>query len=145
MTDRICPEARAALMRAVRSKDTAPELMVRRMAHRLGSRFRLHRKDLPGTPDLVFPRLRLCIFVNGCFWHRHANCRLTTLPKSNVAFWQEKFTRNVERDAKSNEELRLLGWRVESIWQCETRDPATLEARLRVILQVRPGAPRSRG
>lgn len=134
MTDRISPEARSALMRAVRGKDTAPEMVVRKMAHRLGARFRLYRKDLPGTPDLVFPSRRLCVFVNGCFWHRHERCRLATTPSSNATFWQNKFARNKERDAEKCEQLRLAGWRVEIIWQCETRDLEALERRLRKIL-----------
>ncbi len=121
-------------MRAVRGKDTAPELAVRRTAHRLGARFRLYRKDLPGTPDLVFPSRRLCIFVNGCFWHRHAGCRLATTPSSNVTFWQDKFARNVKRDSEKAEQLRQAGWRVETIWQCETRDLAALERLLQQIL-----------
>ena len=118
----------------MRGKDTTPELAVRRTAHRLGARFRLYRKDLPGTPDLVFPSRRLCVLVNGCFWHRHAGCRLATMPSSNVAFWQDKFARNVKRDAEKAEQLQQAGWRVEKIWQCETRDLATLERRLQQIL-----------
>ena len=121
-------------MRAVRGKNTVPELVVRKMVHRLGVRFRLHRKNLSGTPDLVFASRRLCIFVNGCFWHRHEGCHLTTTPRSNVAFWEGKFARNVKRDAEQAEQLRRAGWRVETIWQCETRDPTTLERRLREIL-----------
>ncbi|MBV6813271.1 very short patch repair endonuclease [Xanthomonas axonopodis pv. poinsettiicola] len=134
MIDRISPEARSALMRAVRGKNTTPELIVRRMAHRLGARFRLYRKDLPGTPDLVFPSRRLCIFVNGCFWHRHEGCRLATTPSSNVNFWQEKFARNMQRDEEKARQLKLAGWKVETIWQCETRNPKRLEDRLRKIL-----------
>lgn len=121
-------------MRAVRGKNTTPELVVRRMAHRLGTRFRLYRKDLPGTPDLVFPSRQLCIFINGCFWHRHEGCRLATTPSSNVAFWQAKFAGNVKRDEEKTALLRQAGWRVETIWQCETRNPAALEKRLRGIL-----------
>ncbi|WP_228729656.1 MULTISPECIES: very short patch repair endonuclease [Xanthomonas] len=121
-------------MRAVRGKNTTPELIVRRMAHRLGARFRLYRKDLPGTPDLVFPSRRLCIFVNGCFWHRHEGCRLATTPSSNVNFWQEKFARNMQRDEEKARQLKLAGWKVETIWQCETRNPKRLEDRLRKIL-----------
>ena len=134
MTDKIPPQARSALMRAVRGKDTTPELVVRKMAHRLGTRFRLYRKDLPGTPDLVFSSRRLCIFVNGCFWHRHQDCRLATTPSSNVGFWLDKFTRNVKRDAEKAEQLRKAGWDVVTIWQCETRDLVSLEKRLREIL-----------
>lgn len=121
-------------MRSVRQKDTAPEMVVRNIAHAIGARYRLHRKDLPGSPDLVFPRRHLCIFVHGCFWHRHPNCRLATTPGSNVEFWREKFARNVERDARKENELRVAGWRVEIVWECETRDLRKLEERLRLLL-----------
>lgn len=121
-------------MRSVRQKDTAPEMVVRRIAHAIGARYRLHRKDLPGRPDLVFPRRRLCIFVHGCFWHRHQGCRLASMPKSNVEFWREKFAHNVERDARKTQELKAEGWSVEIVWECETREPAKLEKRLRSLL-----------
>jgi DNA mismatch endonuclease (patch repair protein) len=113
-------------MAKVRSKDTKPELMVRKTAHRLGYRFRLHRMDLPGTPDLVFPRHRLAVFVHGCFWHRHPNCRRATMPTTNVAKWAEKFERNGLRDARSIAELEAIGWSVLVIWECETRSEKTV-------------------
>src|SRR3546814_14135142 len=122
-------ERRSALMRSVRQKKSLPEMVVRRIAHAIGARYRLHRKDLPGRPDLVFPRRSLCIFVHGCFWHRHRGCRLASTPTSNIEFWQEKFVRNVERDARKEGELRAMGWRVEIIWECETREPVRLERR----------------
>lgn len=106
-------------MQSVSSKDTGPELIVRSAAHRLGLRFRLHRKDLPGKPDLVFPRYRIALFVHGCFWHRHKGCRKASMPKSNRAFWSLKFDRNISRDRKNVLDLRRLGWRVVVIWQCE--------------------------
>jgi len=121
-------------MRSIRQKGTAPEMVVRRIAHAIGARYRLHHKDLPGRPDLVFPSRRLCIFVHGCFWHRHPGCRLASSPGSNVEFWQEKFARNVERDARKENELRAAGWRVEIVWECETRDPVLLKERLRALL-----------
>lgn len=121
-------------MRSVRQKDTAPEMVVRRIIHAIGARYRLHRKDLPGSPDLVFPRRHLCIFVHGCFWHRHTCCRLASTPGSNVDFWQEKFARNVERDIRKENELRAAGWDVEVVWECETRNPMKLEGRLRALL-----------
>lgn len=134
MPETISTERRSAIMRSVRQKGTAPEMVVRRIAHAIGTRYRLHRKDLPGRPDIVFPSRRLCIFVHGCFWHRHPGCRLASSPSSNTEFWQEKFARNVERDARKENELRAAGWRVEIVWECETRDPAKLKERLRALL-----------
>jgi DNA mismatch endonuclease, patch repair protein len=125
---------RSALMARVRGKDTKPELVVRRIAHSLGYRFRLHTRALPGTPDLVFPRLRSIIFVHGCFWHRHLNCRRTTDPKTRVSYWQTKFRENVERDRRKRRELKALGWRVLTIWECQTLDTSKLERRLRNFL-----------
>ena len=130
MTDIVDSQRRSELMAGVRGRDTAPELAVRRIAHRMGLRFRLHRNDLPGRPDLVFPKHRLAVFVHGCFWHRHEGCRYASTPKSRAAFWTEKFAANVERDARQEAALRTLGWRVLVIWQCETRDEAAVERRL---------------
>ncbi|MCM8731574.1 very short patch repair endonuclease [Hephaestia sp. GCM10023244] len=132
--DKISPERRSENMRRIGRKDTAPEMVVRRTAHSLGLRYRLHRKDLPGTPDLVFPRQRLAIFVHGCFWHRHTGCRNCTTPSTRQEFWIAKFAANVERDARSERELCELGWQVEVIWECETRDRQALAGRLRSIL-----------
>lgn len=134
MPETISTERRSAIMRSVRQKGTAPEMVVRRIAYAIGTRYRLHRKDLPGRPDIVFPSRRLCIFVHGCFWHRHLGCRLASSPTSNREFWQEKFARNVERDARKENELRAAGWRVEIVWECETREPAKLKERLRALL-----------
>ena len=122
MIDIVDGNRRSEMMAGIRGRDTAPELVVRRVAHRLGLRFRLQRKDLPGRPDLVFPRYRLAVFVHGCFWHRHGECRYAYTPKSRIAFWTEKFARNVARDQRTREALRDLGWRVLVIWECETRD-----------------------
>lgn len=121
MVDRLTPERRSWLMGRVRQKDTKPEMVVRRLAHALGYRFRLHRRDLPGRPDLVFPRRRKIVFVHGCFWHRHG-CRKTTTPKSNAEFWLAKFERNVERDRAAIKALEGSGWHVKTIWECETKD-----------------------
>ena len=121
-------------MRSVRQRDTSPEMAVRRAAHRMGARYRIHEKKLPGSPDLVFPSRKLCLFVHGCFWHRHDGCKLASLPSSNQPFWKEKFVRNVERDARKTAELRALGWRVEVIWECETRKADLLELRLSAML-----------
>ena len=126
--------ARSALMRRVRGKDTTPERAVRGAAHALGYRFRLHRRNLPGTPDLTFPRLRKVIFVHGCFWHRHAGCSRTTTPKTRAAYWHEKFQQNVERDQRNVAALRALGWEVLVVWECETFDRTALVATLSRLL-----------
>jgi len=134
MTDIVDSRRRSELMANIRGRDTAPELAVRRIAHRMGLRFRLHRNDLPGRPDLVFPKHRLAVFVHGCFWHRHEGCRHASTPKSRTDFWTEKFAANVERDARQEAALRALGWRVLVIWQCETRDEATVERKLSELI-----------
>ena len=121
-------------MSRIRGKDTKPEMMVRRIAHAMGLRFRLHRRDLPGCPDLVFPKYKTVIFVHGCFWHRHDGCRKATMPKSNIQFWESKFVRNVSRDQFSTAQLRDLGWTTEVIWECEAKDPKGVEDRLRALL-----------
>jgi DNA mismatch endonuclease, patch repair protein len=109
-------------MAAIGSKDTKPELLVRSWIHRQGLRFRLHRRDLPGTPDLVFPMYKTALFVNGCFWHRHARCRYATMPATNRTFWQGKFRANIARDRRSVLDLRRTGWHVLIIWECELND-----------------------
>lgn len=131
--DRVAPEQRSQMMRAVRSANTVPEMRVRRLAHRLGFRFRLHGRKLPGTPDLVFPRLRLVIFVHGCFWHQHDGCSKTTIPASNVDFWTAKLGKNQTRDERVRRHLEELGWKVEVIWECQTKD-RNLEERLKALL-----------
>ena len=127
-------------MRRVRAKNTTPELAVRRAAHRLGYRFRLYRRDLPGTPDLTFPRLRRAILVHGCFWHRHAGCRRTTTPKTRTTYWRRKFEQNVERDRRNMAALRALGWDVLVVWECETFDRTQLLSALARFLGQVPGA-----
>jgi DNA mismatch endonuclease (patch repair protein) len=139
MTDQLSPEHRSWNMSRIRSRDTSPERAVRSLLHRLGYRFRLHRKDLPGTPDIVLPRMRVAIFVHGCFWHRHHGCKLAYTPKSNVSFWTGKFEGNVQRDAKKKFLLKSVGWRVFTVWECETKTPGKLRSRLRRRLKsVRP-------
>lgn len=135
--DRLTPERRSWLMSRVASKNSVAEMRVRQAAHAVGLRFRLHRRDLPGTPDLVFPRHRIILFVHGCFWHRHPGCRMATTPKSHVQFWQEKFERNVERDRSNMLELKALGWHPKVIWECETKKPDVLAKLLRKIFQQR--------
>lgn len=122
--------ARSAVMRAVRSRDTKPEMTVRRAAHALGLRFRLHRKDLPGSPDLVFPSRKTAVFVHGCFWHGHDCARGARLPKTNADYWRAKIARNVARDARARGELEALGWRALTIWECELKDAQALAERL---------------
>jgi len=117
-------------MSRVRSKDTSPEMRVRRVAHALGLRFRLHREDLPGQPDLAFPRHCVVIFVHGCFWHQHPGCKKASVPKSRHEFWQAKFDANVRRDVWTVEELRRRGWRVETLWECETKNDLEIRAKL---------------
>jgi DNA mismatch endonuclease (patch repair protein) len=113
-------------MSRIRSKDTGPELVVRSCVHRLGYRFRLHYRGLPGSPDLVLPRLRVIVFVHGCFWHRHAGCRLSYRPKSRVRFWSDKFEANVARDRRIATALHRAGWQVLIVWECQTRDEQRL-------------------
>ena len=133
MTDRLSPERRSWLMSRVRNKHTSTELRVRRVAHSLGLRYRLHRHDLPGSPDLVFPKHNIALFVHGCFWHRHPGCPRTTTPKTNLHFWQSKFLKNVERDRRTAAQLAASGWRVAIIWECQTRDGELLGRCIRGI------------
>ena len=135
MTDIMDSKRRSKLMAGIRGRDTAPEIAVRRIAHRMGLRFRLHRKDLPGRPDLVFPRHRLVVFVHGCFWHRHERCRYASTPKSRIAFWMEKFAANVARDACQEAALRALGWRILVVLECETRHKAADERKLAEVIR----------
>ena len=130
MIDIVDSRRRSELMAGIRGYDTAPELAVRRIAHRMGLRFRLHRRDLPGRPDLAFPKHRLAVFVHGCFWHRHEGCRYAYTPKSRVAFWMKKFAGNVARDRRQEAALRALGWRVLVIWECEVRNEDDVARRL---------------
>ena len=133
VVDRLSIERRSWLMSRVSAKNTSAEMRVRSLAHRRGLRFRIHRRNLPGTPDLVFPSRRLTVFVHGCFWHRHPGCSKASLPKSRVDFWTSKFDRNVERDQENVNALTALGWRTEVIWECETKVPEVLSGRLEKI------------
>ena len=127
MADIVDSRKRSEMMSGIQGRDTAPEIIVRRIAHRLGFRFRLYRKDLPGRPDLVFPRYRTVVFVHGCFWHRHLGCQYAYTPKTRVKFWAGKFSQNVARDRRNEEALARLGWRVLVIWECETRNMEYVE------------------
>jgi len=133
MTDSVSKEVRSKMMSGIRGKNTKPELQVRSILHKMGYRFRLHRKDLPGTPDIVLPRFRTVIFVHGCFWHRHEGCKFACTPKSRIEFWEEKFSRNMERDRRKILQLQQAGWNVEIIWECETTDMVTLGRRLDLL------------
>lgn len=115
------PMTRSQMMRAVHSEDTKPELLVRKELFRAGFRYRLHRRDLPGSPDLFLLKYGVAIFVNGCFWHQHG-CKFTTRPKSNSEFWNEKFTNNTVRDIKTNWKLSLQGIRVATVWECSVKN-----------------------
>jgi DNA mismatch endonuclease (patch repair protein) len=132
--DTIKAEERSALMSRIRSKNTKPELVVRSLLHRLGYRFRLHRRDLPGSPDIVLPRHKKIVLVQGCFWHGH-NCRLASKPKSNVGYWSEKILKNKARDERNIRALQVAGWNVIELWECEVRKFDGLERRLLDFLQ----------
>jgi DNA mismatch endonuclease (patch repair protein) len=127
------PEQRRRIMQAVGTKNTGPEMKVRRILHALGLRFRLHRKDLPGKPDIVLPRHRKVIFVHGCFWHAHG-CAKGQPPKSRSDYWLPKLARNVERDRTKKEHLESLGWKVLVVWQCEIKETEQLTARLQAFV-----------
>ena len=135
MTDIFDPEKRTEIMSRIRGRDTKPELIVRRIAHGLGFRFRLHREDLPGCPDIVFPRHRAVIVVHGCFWHRHPGCKHASSPKTRERYWQDKFKANVVRDRRNETGLHDLGRKVMVIWECETRDPDAVAARIESFLR----------
>ncbi len=138
MPDQFSQVERSRVMRAVKSADTTPELIVRRLVHALGYRFRLHRRDLPGRPDIVLPRLGKAIFVHGCFWHRHACEAGQSTPATRVDYWQAKFDRNVARDRRTLRQLRHAGWSVLVVWECQTRvaKRAALTARVERFLST---------
>ena len=135
--DKLRPERRSWNMSRIRSRDTKPEKLVRSLLHRMGCRFRLHRKDLPGKPDIVLPKYQTAILVHGCYWHRHPDCRFAYTPKSNRQFWENKFQENIARDARQVQHLTALGWRALIIWECETRNPEVLAERLRRELPIK--------
>lgn len=130
--------ARSANMARIGAKDTKPELIVRRLLHSLGYRYRLHRRDLPGTPDICFPSRKKVIFVHGCFWHRHDGCKRTTTPKTRTSFWENKFQQNVVRDRENLESLSDLEWEAIVVWECETDDLEELAPRLVAFLREDP-------
>lgn len=133
MTDVVDQQTRSRMMAGIKGRDTKPELAVRSYLHAAGLRFRLHDKHLPGRPDIVLRRYRTVVFVHGCFWHRHPGCRYATVPASRQEFWSSKFASNVERDRRDVASLEELGWRVITVWECETR---SLESVDQVFWQV---------
>ena len=137
MTDIFTAEKRSEIMSRIRGRDTRPERIVRRLAHGLGFRFRLHRKDLPGSPDMVFPKHRAVIFVHGCFWHRHQGCRKASSPQTRIRFWESKFEQNVARDRRSEAALRDLGWRILVVWECQTKNHVELAGRIENFIMNR--------
>ncbi|TXH13736.1 MAG: DNA mismatch endonuclease Vsr [Gammaproteobacteria bacterium] len=139
MADRLSPEARSRLMKRVKQKNTAPEKLVRSLLHRLGYRFRIHRKDLPGTPDIVLPSRRVAIFVHGCFWHGH-DCRRGRAPASNLEYWGPKIASNRDRDSRKAAALVSAGWRVVVVWECELDDEPALISRVSSLLVVGSGS-----
>ena len=137
--DVVTPEQRSRNMSKIKGKNTKPEMIVRSACHELGLRYRLHRKDLPGTPDLVFPKYRLCLFVHGCFWHRHPGCKYAYTPKSRLDFWLPKLAKNVERDINAQRALEVSGWRVSIIWECQTKNTDTLRTEIQKMINPEVG------
>ena len=129
-TNHIISASRSKNMSAIKSKNTKPEVEVRKLLHSMGFRFRLHKKDLPGSPDIVLPKYKTVIFVHGCFWHRHENCKYASIPKTRREFWNKKFTENIKRDSEIQEKIKNLNWRSVVIWECETKNIENLRDRI---------------
>ena len=123
-------EQRSRNMSAIKSKNTKPEIAVRKLLHSMGYRFRLHRKDLPGSPDIVLPKYKTVIFVHGCFWHRHENCKYASTPKTRKEFWNKKFKENIKRDSEIQDKIKNLDWRSVVIWECETKNMENLRDKI---------------
>ncbi|TCK68453.1 very short patch repair endonuclease [Acidipila rosea] len=134
VVDHVTADKRSLIMAAVHSKNTRPEVRVRKLVHALGYRYRLHATNLPGKPDLVFAGRKKIIFVHGCFWHRHEGCRYASTPKSRKEFWESKFGANIDRDKRTQDELQQMGWSVLTVWQCELKDLHKLTERLNDFL-----------
>ena len=139
MIDWLPPEKRSKIMRSIRSNNTKPEIIARKIAHSLGFRFRLHRWDLPGKPDLVFPRLKKVVFVHGCFWHQHdnPNCSIAQMPSSNLEYWKPKFKRTKTRDKERIVALKKLGWSTLIIWECDTQNMLKTTKKIKNFLNGR--------
>ncbi|NQT72248.1 MAG: DNA mismatch endonuclease Vsr [Chloroflexi bacterium] len=138
-TDIFAVEKRSEIMSRVKSKNTGLELKVRSGLHRIGYRFRIHRNDLPGTPDIVLPKYHTVIFVHGCFWHQHPGCKKATRPKQNPDFWEEKLSRNMERDRQAERDLKFLGWNVLTVWECEINSKYFSNKMTEVSRQINEG------
>lgn len=134
MSDVFSKEKRSWIMSRISGRDTKPEIIVRKLIHRLGLRFRLHVRALPGSPDIVLPRHKKIVFVHGCFWHGHENCKRSKRPSTNIGFWDKKIAENIERDKEITAKLKELGWNTLTIWQCETKDQEKLSVLLREFL-----------
>ena len=134
MTDNLSRQKRSWNMSRIRSKNTAPEMVVRKAIFSMGYRFRLHEKKLPGKPDIVLSKFKVAIFVNGCFWHQHRNCKRSTMPKTNKKYWKAKLERNVRNFEDATNQLRKIGWRYTAIWECETNNAIILFKKLRRVL-----------
>ena len=132
----IISASRSKNMSAIKSKNTKPEVEVRKLLHSMGFRFRLHKKDLPGSPDIVLPKYKTVIFVHGCFWHRHQNCKYASNPKTRREFWEKKFKENIERDKKNQEKLKNLGWKTKIVWECEIKKQDKLIKKLEDFLNL---------
>lgn len=135
MADTLSPKERSKRMSLIRGTDSAPEMKLRRLVYSMGFRYRLHVKDLPGKPDLVFPSRRAVIFMHGCFWHRHEGCKLARLPKSKLDFWEPKLEANKKRDLRNQQQLRDMGWRVLVVWECEMVDTTRVSIIIREFLE----------
>ena len=133
--DSVSPEKRSWVMAQVKGRDTRPEKVVRSLMHRMGYRFRIQRADLPGKPDIVLPKYHTVVFVHGCFWHRHPDCKHATMPATNVSYWERKFARNVARDAQCKAALENLGWHVLIVWECELKDLSALHIKILNLFQ----------
>ena len=130
MADHLTSKKRSWNMSLIRSANTAPEIIVRKLLHSIGCRFRLHKKDLPGKPDIVLKKYKTVIFVHGCFWHQHKRCKRSNIPKSNTSYWKPKLSNNIKRDIQHKTDLRKLGWRTITIWECETKTIEKLRKKL---------------
>jgi len=136
MADTISEERRSWNMSRIKAKDTKPELIVRSLIHKMGYRFRIHRKDLPGKPDIVLPKYKTVIFVHGCFWHRHQGCKRAATPKSRVKYWEDKFAGNLKRDKNHQKQLKEMGWKVHVIWECEVKNNiGTVKKKIQKFIQ----------
>ena len=135
MADIVSKKKRSEMMSGIKGKDTKPEIATRKMMYKMGLRYRLHRKDLPGKPDIVLGTIKLAIFVHGCFWHRHNQCKYSYSPKTRVNFWEKKFNDNVKRDINNRLALEELGWKSAVIWECQTKDPDDLKKNILNIIE----------